>query len=66
MSLYGTSKRAVTYFTEALAFEVDKLAPSLIVGKLTPGIMITNFIFNALGDGEKITLDEKTKRIYIF
>ncbi len=64
LSLYGTSKRAVTYFTEALAFEVDKLAPSLIVGKLTPGIMITNFIFNALGDGEKITLDEKTKNVY--
>ena len=26
--------------------------------------MITNFITTALGDGEKITLDEKTKKVY--
>ena len=26
--------------------------------------MITNFITTALGDGEKIELDEKTKKVY--
>ena len=26
--------------------------------------MITNFISTALGDGEKIALDEKTKKVY--
>ena len=26
--------------------------------------MITNFLHSALGDGEKIVLDEKTKKVY--
>ena len=64
LSLYGTSKRAITYFTEALAFEAEKLNTNVLIGKITPGIMITNFINTALGDGEKIELDEKTKKIY--
>lgn len=64
LSLYGTSKRAVTYFTEALAYEAEKLNTNVLIGKITPGIMITNFIQTSLGDGKKITLDEKTKKIY--
>jgi len=64
LSLYGTSKRAITYFTEALALEASELKLDITVGKITPGIMITNFIGNALGDGEKIELDKKTKKIY--
>ena len=44
LSLYGTSKRAITYFTEALAFEAEKKNTNVLVGKITPGIMITNFI----------------------
>ena len=64
LSLYGTSKRAITYFTEALANEVKERNYSICVGKLAPGIMITSFISTALGDGEKITLDEKTKKVY--
>ena len=64
LSLYGTSKRAITYFTEALANEVKERNYSICVGKLAPGIMITNFISTALGDGEKINLDEKTKKVY--
>jgi len=64
LSLYGTAKRAVTYFTEALAYEAEQMNTRVIVGKITPGIMITNFIKNSLGDGEKIKLDGKTKKIY--
>ncbi len=64
LSLYGTSKRAVTYFTEALAKEAEELKTNVLVGKITPGIMITNFITTSLGDGEKIELDEKTKKVY--
>lgn len=64
LSIYGTSKRAVTYFTEALAHECEELKTGVLVGKITPGIMITNFIHTSLGDGEKIELDEKTKKIY--
>lgn len=64
LSIYGTSKRAVTYFTEALAKECEVKNTGVIVGKLRPGIMITDFIVNALGDKEKITLSEKTKKVY--
>ena len=64
LSIYGTTKRAITYFTEALAHESAELNTNVIVGKITPGIMITNFIHTSLGDGEKINLDEKTKKIY--
>lgn len=64
LSLYGTSKRAVTYFTESLAHEVEDKKCNVCIGKITPGIMITNFINTSLGDGEHIELDEKTKKVY--
>lgn len=64
LSIYGTTKRAVTYFTEALAYEAKECDTNVLIGKITPGIMITNFISTSLGDGEKIDLDDKTKKIY--
>jgi len=64
LSIYGTSKRAITYFTEALAKESEERNTGVIVGKLSPGIMITDFIVTALGDKEKINLSEKTKKVY--
>lgn len=64
LSIYGTSKRAVTYFTEALAKESKDAGGYVNVGKITPGIMITNFIGTSMGDGEKIELDKKTKNVY--
>ena len=64
LSIYGTSKRAITYFTEALAKESEERNTKVIVGKLSPGIMITDFITNALGNKEKINLSEKTKKVY--
>ena len=64
LSIYGTSKRAITYFTEALAKESDERNTGVIVGKLSPGIMITDFIKTALGNKEKINLSEKTKKVY--
>lgn len=63
LSIYGTAKRGVTYFTETLAHEVKKYN-NICVGKITPGIMITNFLFHSLGDGEELKIDEKTKKIY--
>ncbi|MBE6147005.1 MAG: SDR family oxidoreductase [Firmicutes bacterium] len=64
LSIYGTSKRAITYFTEALAKESEERKTGVIIGKLSPGIMITDFIKNALGNKEKINLSEKTKKVY--
>lgn len=65
LSIYGTSKRAVTYFTTALAKESKDLTKNAIkVCRLTPGIMITDFIKSANGGKTKIELPEKTKKVY--
>jgi len=62
LTVYGTAKRGVTYFTESLAKELKDY--NINVGKITPGIMITNFIYHSLGDGKELTIDDKTKKIY--
>ena len=64
LSIYGTAKRAVTYFTEALAFEVDEKKLNIQVVKITPGIMITNFINHSLGDKKEFELSDKVKMVY--
>lgn len=64
LSIYGTSKRGLKYFMQALAKENETKNTGVIVGRLSPGIMITSFISNALGDKEKIELPEKTKKVY--
>ena len=64
LSIYGTSKRAVTYFTEALAKESEEMKTGVIIGKLSPGIMITDFLTNASSLGQIIELPEKTKKVY--
>ena len=64
LSIYGTSKRAITYFTQALAKESEEKQTGVLIGRLSPGIMITDFITNSLGDKGKIELPEKTKKVY--
>lgn len=59
-ALYGTTKRAVTYFTDALAKEVKYNNLPIIVGKLSPGIMITDF----LTKNGAMELSEKHKKVY--
>ena len=63
LNMYGTSKRAVTYFTESLAQEAEEKNTGVIVGKLSPGIMITDFTTHSLVDNS-IELSEKTKKVY--
>ncbi len=63
LSIYGTAKRGVTYFIKALAKECEKSKLDIIVGALSPGIMITDFIVNAFRD-KKINLSEKNKKVY--
>ena len=63
LNMYGTSKRAVTHFTESLAQEAEEKNTGVIVGKLSPGIMITAFTTHSLGNDE-IKLSEKTKKVY--
>ncbi|HAU84762.1 MAG TPA: alcohol dehydrogenase [Lachnospiraceae bacterium] len=65
LSLYGTTKRAVTYFTQALAKEAEESKSGVKVGRIAPGIMITDFLRKPLGgDKNEITLDNKTVKVY--
>lgn len=65
LSIYGTAKRAVTYFTQALAKESEKITKGAVkVGRLAPGIMITDFLKTANGGSTQIELPEKTKKVY--
>ena len=63
LSIYGTAKRGVTYFVSSLAKEAEKSGKDIIVGKLSPGIMITDFLVNSFGN-EKMELSNKNKKIY--
>lgn len=63
-SIYGTAKRAVTYFTDAAAKEIQDKNLPLIIGKLSPGIMITDFLTSAKGRQNQTVLNEKTKKVY--
>lgn len=64
LNMYGTTKRAVTHFTQAMARESEERSTGVIVGRLSPGIMITDFTVKSLGDGDAIELPEKTKKVY--
>ena len=64
LNMYGTSKRAVTHFTQALAKELAERGSKVKAGRLSPGIMITDFTVKALGGAESIQLPEKTKKVY--
>lgn len=65
LTMYGTAKRAVTYFTKSLAKESQELIDGKIqVCRLAPGIMITDFIKTANGGSTHIELKEKTKKVY--
>ncbi len=63
LSVYGTSKRGLTYFFKALAKEVDEKKLPIKVGVLSPGIMITDFLTHSMGNDE-FELPEKTKKVY--
>lgn len=63
LSVYGTAKRGITYFTQALAKEIESMEVNVIVGRLSPGIMITDFLVNSFRD-KKIELSNKNKKVY--
>ena len=63
LSVYGTAKRGVTYFTMALAKEMENMNVNVMVGRLSPGIMITDFLVNSFRNN-KMELSEKNKKVY--
>ena len=65
LTISGTAKRAITYFTEALAKESDShYDDKVLINRLTPGIMITNFLTQANGGKTKVELTDKIKKVY--
>jgi short-subunit dehydrogenase len=61
--LYGTSKRALTYFTKGLAKELKD--SSVKVGRLSPGMMLTEFITKSpTGEVSSVTQDKQFKKIF--
>lgn len=63
LSIYGTAKRGVTYFTIALAKEMASMNVDVMVGRLSPGIMITDFLVNSFRN-KKMELSDKNKKVY--
>ncbi|MBQ3970145.1 MAG: SDR family NAD(P)-dependent oxidoreductase, partial [Clostridia bacterium] len=49
---------------KAFAKELDESESKVKIGRLSPGIMITDFTVKSLGGENKITLPEKTKKVY--
>ena len=63
LSIYGTSKRAITYFYKALANEVKEKNLNINIGLLAPGIMLTDFLTTSV-ENKEFELTEKTKKVY--
>jgi len=61
--LYGTTKHALTYYMKGLTKELE--VTGIIAGRLSPGMMLTDFITKT-PDGEEaaITKDKAFKRIF--
>jgi NAD(P)-dependent dehydrogenase (short-subunit alcohol dehydrogenase family) len=55
--LYGTTKRALTYFTRAFAKELK--GTSVCAGRLSPGMMLTDFLTESPDGREAPLLTEK-------
>ena len=61
--LYGTSKRALTYFSKGLAKEL-KNSP-VKVGTLSPGMMLTDFITKSpTGEISSVTNDKRFRKVF--
>jgi len=61
--LYGTSKRALTYFTKALAKEL--VGTSVLAGRLSPGMMLTDFITKTPdGENSPVVENQRFKKIF--
>lgn len=61
LSLYGTSKRAVNYFTKSVSKEVKE--KSIQIGILSPGMVRTDFIKTPM-DSASEAEQERTKKVF--
>lgn len=61
--LYGTSKRALTYFTRGLAKELS--GTSVTAGRLSPGMMLTDFITRSPeGDSSQALENKRFQKLF--
>jgi NAD(P)-dependent dehydrogenase (short-subunit alcohol dehydrogenase family) len=61
MSVYGAAKRALRYVARALA--VESKGTGVLVGALSPGIMVTDFTMKRLDRGDPLAWG-RTKRVF--
>lgn len=61
--LYGTTKHALTYFMKGLAKELN--GTGVIAGRLSPGMMLTDFIIkNPDGEQSEVIADKKFRKLF--
>jgi short-subunit dehydrogenase len=61
--LYGTTKRALTYFMKGLAKELE--GTGVLAGRLSPGMMLTEFITKTPDGNESAVLhDEQFRKVF--
>ncbi len=61
--LYGTTKRALTYFMQGLAKELE--CTGVIAGRLSPGMVLTDFITKDPDGGESdVIADPRFKKLF--
>lgn len=61
--LYGTTKHALTYFMKGLARELA--GTGVIAGRLSPGMMLTDFITKTPdGEPSELILDKQFRRVF--
>ncbi len=61
--LYGTTKRALRYFMKGLAKELE--GTGVIAGRLSPGMMLTDFITKAPdGETSEVLSNDRFKRVF--
>lgn len=64
LTAYGAAKKGVQYMVRGLAKELTLTHTPVQVGRLNPGIMITNFIAHPLGGNNEMQLSDKVKKVY--
>ena len=61
--LYGTTKRALTYFMKGLAKELE--GTGVIAGRLSPGMMLTDFITKTPdGETSALLVDNQFRKVF--
>jgi len=61
LSVYGTAKRALRYVANALAVEAEGMG--IMIGTLSPGIMVTDFTMKQVDRGDAAAW-ERTRKVF--